>query len=443
MEQLLRSTRIVTPTGIVDGAIHISGDRITAVSAAADIPTGIPVQDFGNFAVLPGLVDPHVHINEPGRSDWEGFQTATRAAAAGGITALIDMPLNSSPVTTTLEALREKHAATAGKLTVDVGFHGGLIPGNSPHLGALADAGVFGIKAFLVHSGIDEFPNATESDLRAAMPILQQRNLPLLVHAELDEPSPPPRDGRSDHAAWSASRPQSMEVRAIEMLLARHREAPCPLHIVHLAASNGIPLLREARTHRDNITVETCPHYLHFAEEEIPPSNTLFKCAPPIRGGVNRDALWNGLQSGVIDMIASDHSPCPPAMKALDSGDFFRAWGGISSLQFGLPVLWSHAGARGFGLREIARWMSEMPARIFQLPRHGAIIAGNLANIVVFDTEGRTSITEQTTEHRHKLTPYSGENLRGSVVATYLRGACIFSEGRILGAPGGAILRRK
>ncbi|MCC6547275.1 allantoinase AllB [Candidatus Sumerlaeota bacterium] len=440
MESLFRSTCIITPSGVVDGAVHVRDGMIVAVHDTSEIACGIPSEDFGGLAILPGLVDPHVHINDPGRSDWEGFETATRAAAAGGITTLIDMPLNSSPVTTTLSALHAKHEAAKGKLSVDVGFHGGLIPGNSGQIQALAGAGVFGIKAFLVHSGIDEFPNATMVDLREAMPILQRLNLPLLVHAELDEATLPSRDGRTDHGAWSASRPQSMEVRAIDMLLRLHEEFPCPLHIVHLAASDGIAPLREMRTRWKNITVETCPHYLFFSESMVPPNNTLFKCAPPIRDEQNKKRLWEGLEKGDIDMIASDHSPCPPGMKALDTGDFFRAWGGISSLQFGLPILWS--ASVGLALSDVARWMSSTPARVFGLGDRGAIAPGYRADFAVFDPRGTTFVEPSMIQHRHKLTPYAGRKLQGRVVRTYLQGTLVFDDGKFPGPLSGRAISR-
>ena len=358
----LHSQTVITPLGVRAAAVLVDDGRIVDVVTARDVPADFPVQDVGDLVVMPGLIDAHVHINEPGRTEWEGFATATRAAAAGGITTLIDMPLNSDPVTTTVDALRAKRAAAAGQCWVDVGFYGGLVPGNFGALPALLDAGVFGLKAFLTHSGIDEFPNATEADLRAAMPLLAERGLPLLAHAELGKGADVSDSDPTHYSTWRQSRPPSMELDAIRLLIQLCRQTGCPTHIVHLAAAEALPDLVAARSQRLPLTVETAPHYLYFAAEEVPEGDTRFKCAPPIRGADNRERLWQALRDGLIDFVATDHSPCPPPMKRLQEGDFLAAWGGIASLQLLLPIVWTAAHARGHAPADLARWLSRWPA---------------------------------------------------------------------------------
>ncbi len=434
----LRSRRIVTPEGLRDGAVLIEGDLIAGVVPPEKIPDGCPVEDVGASVVMPGLVDSHVHVNEPGRTDWEGFETATRAAAAGGVTTLVDMPLNSVPVTTTRPAFDEKLAAASGKLWIDVGFYAGLIPGSASALPPLLDAGVLGVKAFLVHSGIDEFPNATEADLRAAMPLLARRGVPLLVHAELDLGAPAWSDDPRSYAAYLASRPRAWENEAIALLIDLCRAYRARVHVVHLSSSDALPLLRAARAEGLPLTVETCPHYLCFGAETIPDGDTRFKCAPPIRERANREHLWAALRDGVLDFVVSDHSPAPPALKLLDAGDFRRAWGGIASLQLGLPAVWTAARARGFAVTDLARWMGQGPARFLGLEdRKGVLAAGRHADLVVWNPEATFTVEPSKLHHRHKPTPYAGQRLCGVVEKTLLRGKTVYERGRFADEPGG------
>lgn len=426
-EFLLRSRTIVAGEAVIDGAILVRGESIAAVIPQGEAMPSVPAIDTGDAWIFPGLVDTHVHINEPGRTEWEGFATATAAAAAGGITTLVDMPLNSDPVTTTLEALRAKQAATAGKLSVDVGFHAGVVPGNDRDLPALLDAGVLGAKAFMVYSGIPEFPAAAARDLAVAMPLLAARGIPLLAHAELDGPVELPPGPGTSYRRYLASRPSSWEVHAIEVLIDLCRATGCPVHVVHLATADALPVLAAARAEGLPVTVETCPHYLHFTAETIPDADTRYKCAPPVREAAHREALWAALASGAIDLIASDHSPCPPGLKDPEGGDFFKAWGGISSLQLGLPVILTECRNRGLPPARIARWMAEAPARLAGLyPRKGVIAPGADADLVVVHPEQSFTVHGRHLRHRHKVTPYDNETLVGVVQTTYLRGRVVY-----------------
>jgi allantoinase len=446
---IVRGKRVITPEGERAAAIHVRGGVIAAVSAYGEIPSGSTVHEAGDLVVMPGLVDTHVHINEPGRTEWEGFSTATRAAAAGGVTTLIEMPLNSIPATTTAAAFREKLAAAAGKLWVDVGFWGGVVPGNSAELQPLWDAGVFGFKCFLAPSGVNEFANVTEADLRLALPNLAALGAPLLAHAELPEPiekaveSLPKTASPRKYATWLAARPREAEDDAVALLLRLGSEFGARIHIVHVSSADALALLRSAKAAAGAVTAETCPHYLTFAAEEIADGTTEFKCAPPIRERENREKLWQGLGDGTLDFIATDHSPCPPAMKLPEEGDFLRAWGGIASLQLSLPAVWTEARARGYAVTHLATWLCEGPARLAGLAgRKGTIAVGCDADFVIWDPEAKFHVEPAKLHHRHKVTPYAGRELSGRVETTFLRGRKIFERGEFSAGPLGHVLHR-
>ncbi len=454
-EFIIRSTKVVTLDGVRSATIIVRNGTIAEVLPYDRLSDGLYIEDVGDLVISPGLVDTHVHINEPGRTEWEGFETATKAAAAGGVTTLVDMPLNSSPVTTTADALKKKLVAARGKLWVDVGFYGGVVPGNNQHIQFLIDSGVLGFKAFLIHSGIDEFPNATEDDLRSAMPIIANHNLPLLVHCELSTGNPQSIIRNLDESThglveshrpksyheYLSSRPAQWEHDAIELMIRLCEEYGCRTHIVHLSSADAIPMIHGARAAGLPLTVETCPHYLYFSSEEIPNGDTRFKCAPPIRERDNKERLWNALKDNTIDFIVSDHSPSTPSLKCLKSGDFQQAWGGIASLQFGLSIIWTEARQRGFSLNDITRWMSKKPAEIINLGKQkGAIAPGYDADLVIWNPDEQFTIESSLIHHRHKLTPYEGRTVYGKVKKTYLRGAKIFDDGSLHHQPLGNIL---
>jgi len=447
VDLVVRGERVVLPGGMRSASIHIAEGRIVRVADWDDLPAGMPVIDAGSLVVLPGVVDTHVHINDPGRADWEGFDTATRAAAAGGVTTLVDMPLNSIPSTTTAEALSIKRTAAAGRCFVDVGFWGGVVPGNSRELQALADAGVLGFKCFLSPSGVDEFQHVGEPDLRDALPVLASLDRPLLAHAEwpallrdpLEDDGAAPDPTR--YSTWLRSRPPASELAAIALLTGLAREYDARVHIVHLATGEALPGIAAARRAGVRLTVETCPHYLTFAAEDIPDRRPDFKCAPPIRERRERDALWGGLTRGEIDFIASDHSPAPPALKQIAEGDFVRAWGGIASLQIALPVVWTGMAARGLPIERIAEWMAAAPARLAGLDdRKGAIAAGRDADLVLFDPDASFVVDGKALYHRHPVTPYDGARLRGVVKTTILRSQIVFDQNKCMATAIGALI---
>jgi allantoinase len=374
-----------------------------------------------------------VHVNEPGRTEWEGYHTATRAAAAGGITTLVDMPLNCIPVTTSLAALETKIKALDGKLHVDTGFYGGLIPGNAGELLPMVKRGVLGFKAFMVHSGIDDFPMATAPDIEAGKRILAKTRVPLLAHAELEAPLPaplPPHATPEPYARYLASRPKDWEDAAIDLLIAKSRATGCRTHVVHLSSADAIPALRAARGAGVAISAETCPHYLTFTAEEIADGDTRFKCAPPIREAANRERLWAGLEDATVDFVVSDHSPCAPHLKHMERGDFEAAWGGIAGLQFGFAAVWTRARERGVTLAQMARWMSERPAALVGLTgRKGVIAPGADADLAVVDPDRRHTVTAAGVLHRHKVTPYAERTFAGVVEATFVRGRLVYERG--------------
>ena len=444
---IVRGRRVVTSEGERAAAIRVRGGVISAIAAFDDLPKGSAVHEAHDFVVMPGIVDTHVHINEPGRTEWEGFSTATRAAAAGGITTLIEMPLNSIPATTTAAAFREKLAAAAGKLWVDVGFWGGVVPGNASELRPLWESGVFGFKCFLVPSGVEEFAQVTEADLRSALPELAELKVPLLVHAELPGPivQAAKKISGSDvrrYSTWLASRPRAAENEAIELVLKLAREFGARLHIVHLSSSDAIQALQQAKSKGQPLSVETCPHYLTFDAEEVGNGRTEFKCAPPIREKDNREKFWAALGDGTIDFIATDHSPCPPAMKSLETGDFLSAWGGIASLELSLPAVWTAASSRGYAVPRLAEWLCSGPARLAGLERKGRIAVGCDADFVIWNPDGRFTVDPAKLHQRHKITPYAGRELLGVVETTFLRGRKIFERGEFSPSPLGQILRR-
>lgn len=441
MRSAVISRRVLTSTGLRPAAVLIDEERILDVVEPTAVTGDITdVTDMGDSVLMAGLVDCHVHINEPGRTQWEGFVTATRAAAAGGVTTLVDMPLNCIPVTTTAEALHVKLSACAGELWVDVGFWGGVVPGNAEQLRPLAEAGVLGCKAFLVHSGIDEFPNVTRGDLREAMVQLRAAGIPLLAHAELDlsEGADRPTVPASDYRSWLWSRPKAWEDAAIALLIALCEETRCPVHIVHLSSSDSVEQLRDARARGLPITVETCAHYLCLAAEEVPNGATAYKCAPPIREAENRERLWDALAEGVIDFVVTDHSPCTPGLKKLETGDFHDAWGGVASLQLGLGAVWSEAQRRGHDIATLARWLAEAPARFAGLAhRKGRIAPGLDADLVAWDPEESFEVMPEAVHFKHKVSPYLGRTLLGVVRSTWLRGERVYEDGLLADAPRG------
>jgi allantoinase len=434
-EWVLRSCRVVLPDGIRPASIVVRNGVVKEIRPF-DHPHN---EDVGSLVVMPGIVDTHVHINEPGRTEWEGFVSATSAAAAGGVTTLIEMPLNSIPVTTSASALKTKIAAAEGRCWVDVGFWGGVVPGNLQEIERMLLAGCFGFKCFLTPSGIDEFAHVGEYDLRLAMRELSRLDATLLVHAELPGVPVSTSADHKKYANYLESRPCAMENSAIELLLRLCSETGCRIHIVHLSSAEALSVLQTARAQRLQVTVESCPHYLTLNAETIPDGATEFKCAPPIRAAGNCEALWDGLRDGVIDMIVSDHSPCPSEMKHKETGDFFTAWGGIASLQIALPVVWTEASARGFSIEDITRWMSSGPSKLAGLSgQKGAIAPGFDADFVIWDPDEEFSVKPEALRHRHTLTPYAERRLRGVVKRTYLRGQPVLLNGK----PQGKLLKR-
>jgi len=443
MAHAFLSKRVVTQQGTRPGALLVEDETIRAICRPSEIPADAVVHDCGNEALLPGLVDTHVHINQPGRTEWEGFRTATQAAAAGGYTTLVDMPLNCLPETTTVAALEEKRSSTQGDCFVDWAAWGGAVADNQQHILPLARAGVLGFKCFLIYPGCDGFTMIDQQQLEAALPFIAETGLPLLVHAELAGPIDAATerlrgaDWRS-YATYLASRPDKAELLAIRLMVRLCRQYNFRLHIVHLSTALALDELKAARDEGLPITVETCPHYLHFAAEAIPDGATLLKCAPPIRSKENQQHLWRGLRDGTIDMVVTDHSPCPPSMKREDSGRFDQAWGGIAGISLALSIIHTECRNRGFTLDHIARWMSSAPAALAGIKhRVGALEAGRDANFIILDTNAEFTVTPDKLHYRHAISPYLNEKLRGVVKATYLRGQVVYREGSFAPGPSG------
>ena len=429
-------------TSMFSACIEVKNELIYAIHPY-NTELSCEVLDYADDVIMPGLVDSHVHINEPGRTEWEGFNTATQAAAAGGITALVDMPLNCIPVTTTKAAFQEKLDSVDDKLWVDCGFWGGVIPDNIGDLDELLNAGVLGVKSFLIDSGIEEFPNVSAKDIRAAMPILAKHDVPYLIHAELDCGSFHDVEITKEYNSFLESRPKTWENEAISLMVDMARESKekgdnCKVHIVHLSSDEALDIIAQAKSEGLRFTAETCPHYLTIASENIPDGKTLFKCCPPIRENKNRENLWQAVTDGRLSFIVSDHSPCTPELKHIDTGDIEKAWGGISALQFGISLIWTEAKERGFSLLDIARLMSAETAKFAGLDSiKGAIKVGNHADFLVFDPNAEFTITNEMIKHRHNITPYAGRKVIGQVQHTFVRGHHVYQQDQFMNKPKG------
>jgi len=422
----LRSTRVLVGDSLTPATVVVDDDTIAGVLDHDD-DGGALVTDHGDLLITPALVDTHVHVNEPGRTEWEGFATASEAAAAGGVAALIDMPLNSIPPTTTLDGLGAKQEAAREKAVVDIGFWGGIVPGNLGEVDALARAGVFGFKAFLVESGVDEFGCIGLDDLDEALGAASAVGLPLLVHAEAPGAIAAAPACGADYASFLASRPPEAEVEAVAAVVEACRRTGGTAHILHLSSADALPLLASARAEGVAVTVETCPHYLALSVEEIPSTGCEYKCAPPIRDAGNRERLWGGLADGIIDMVVSDHSPCPPGLK---EGGFDEAWGGIASLELRLPIMWTEAARRGFDVADVVRWTATAPAELAGLDT-GSIVAGRRADLAVWDPDTDLVVEPAAMFQRHPVTPYAGRSLRGVVRSTFVRGRMGYDDGQV------------
>ncbi|MBM4827730.1 allantoinase AllB [Actinospica acidiphila] len=441
VQLVLRSTRVVTPEGTRAASVAVAGGTVTAVLPHdAPVPDGARLEDLGDDVLLPGLVDTHVHVNDPGRTEWEGFWTATRAAAAGGITTLVDMPLNSLPPTTTVDHLRVKRRTAADKAHVDVGFWGGALPGNGADLRPLHEAGVFGFKAFLSPSGVDEFPHLDDDHLARALREIASFDGLLIVHAEdPHQLAGAPQRGGPRYADFLASRPRRAEDTAVARLLEQARRFDARVHVLHLSSADALPLLAEAKADGVRVTVETCPHYLTLTAEEVPDGASEFKCCPPIREAANQDLLWQALADGTVDCVVTDHSPSTADLK---TDDFATAWGGISGLQLSLPAVWTEARRRGHTLEDVVRWTATHTARLAGLEaRKGAIAPGHDADFAVLAPDETFTVDPAALQHRNRVTAYAGRTLHGVVRSTWLRGERVLSDGEFT-APKGRLLTR-
>lgn len=439
-DMVIRAQRAVLPNGERAVVVGVRDGEVVAVETAGADLIGTENMELGpDEVLLPGLVDSHVHVNDPGRTHWEGFTSATRAAAAGGVTTIVDMPLNSIPPTVDVAALEVKRTTADGQTWVDVGFWGGAVPGNAADLAGLHEAGVFGFKCFLVHSGVDEFPHLEPPQVEEAMREIASFDGLLIVHAEdPDEIEHAPEAHGPDYSGFLASRPRDAENRAIEHVIAQSRETGCRVHVLHVSSSDALPTIAAAEADGIRISAETCPHYLTFTAEEIPAGATQYKCCPPIRESSNRDLLWEGLRDGTIDIVVSDHSPSTIDLKLLDSGDFGGAWGGISSLQIGLSAVWTQARHRGFDLTDVVRWMASGPADFVGLPTKGRIAVGADADFCVFAPDDTWVVDADRLHHKNAITPYAGRTLDGVVRSTWLRGRPV----DVAAPPRGRLLTR-
>lgn len=438
---LIHSTRCFINNQFVEATLHIKNDKIHQIFNGWYSLDNIPLLDYSNLIVMPGIIDAHVHINEPGRDHWEGFETATKAAAIGGVTTLIEMPLNASPVTTTSKAFQIKQTVSNNKLHVNCGFYGGIIPTNTNDIEDLIKAGVFGIKGFLTHSGIDEFPNVNKTHLEAIAPILKAYDIPLLLHCELSDTNVPEVNNTKSYQEYLHSRPQHWETNAIDLAIDIQEKFDIKVHIVHLSASEGLERIKERKQKTNKLTVETCSHYLYFNAEDIPDASPIYKCAPPIREKENNDLLWEYLLDDGFNFLASDHSPAPPERKQLESGDFFKAWGGISGLQFTLPLLFSEGRQRGLALEKLIPLLTKNPAQFLGLElQKGKLQEGFDADITVWDDSQDFTITEESIQHKHKATPYANETLFGKVIHTFVNGIQVVEKSELKKLNAGKLL---
>lgn len=440
-EFLIYSKRCFLDNHFAEATIHIKNSKIYDVYNEYFTMESIPFINFENLIVMPGIIDAHVHINEPGREDWEGFDTATKAAACGGITTIIEMPLNASPVTTNIEAFKLKQKASINKLHVNCGFYGGIIPSNKKDIEDLIKAGVFGIKGFLTHSGIDEFPNVSKTNLEDIAPILKLHNIPLLLHCELSDTKVPKVVNPKSYQEYLKSRPQHWETNAIDLALEIQKRFDIKVHIVHLSASQGIEQIKKRKLQSDKLTVETCSHYLFFNAEDIPDAKPIYKCAPPIRDKKNNDLLWDFLLQDGFNFLTSDHSPATPERKQLDSGDFFKAWGGISGLQFTLPVLYTEGKKRGLKLENLILMLTKNPAKFLGLDhKKGQLKMGFDADITVWDDSKEFTISEDSIQHKHKATPYLNKTVFGKVIHTFVNGVQVLENSKLKNLKQGQLL---
>ena len=438
MDGSIYSKRCWIEGRLQEGTIYLAEGRIGTIEKGI---RGKGATDFGDAVIMPGVIDAHVHVNEPGRTEWEGFDTATLAAAAGGITTIVDMPLNSSPVTTSVAALHQKLAAAQVNLHVNCGFYGGLVPGNAGELEGLIKEGVMGIKAFLTHSGIDDFPNVGEAELNEAMPLLARYGVPLLVHCELSDvhhqqllASVP-----QNYRYYLDSRPDGWETKAVAMMIRLCRQHTCPVHIVHVSSAGSLELIRAAKEEGLPLTAETCPHYLFFNAESIPDASTIYKCAPPVRTAENNMRLKKAMAEGILDFLASDHSPAPPEIKEIESGNLMKAWGGIAGLQFLLSASWSSL-QEIMPLEKFIPLLTEQPAAFIKTGRKGYIREGYDADLVVWQPGHDFVVKAETILHKHKISPYVSRRLYGTVVSTYVAGSLVWNKAAVI-RDNGRILR--